>query len=61
LEGVISVIKGNIAESQNKKIYFLPECANYNQVTIERFEGEQYFCTEKEVQKAGYIKSKTCY
>ncbi|MBU1088491.1 thermonuclease family protein [Patescibacteria group bacterium] len=54
------VIKGNI-NSQNKKSYFLPNCANYNQVIIEKFEGEEYFCIETEAKKAEYTKSKTCY
>ena len=55
------VIKGNIEPRQKRKIYFLPDCVNYDQVIIEKFEGEQYFCSEKEAKKAGYTKSKTCY
>lgn len=54
-------IKGNIDDREKRKIYFLPNCANYNQVIIEKFQGEEWFCTEKEAQKAGFVKSKICY
>lgn len=54
-------IKGNIEEREGRKIYFLPECANYDQVIIEKFQGESWFCSEKEAKEEGFSKSATCY
>ena len=55
------VIKGNI-DRNNKKIkrYYLPSCAQYQFVIVEKDLGEQWFCSEQEAQKAGYRKAKTC-
>jgi len=55
------IIKGNIASRTGEKIYYLPNCSNYGQVIIEKSEGEDWFCTEKEAQDAGYTKSVNCY
>lgn len=50
-------IKGNITDGTKEKRYFTPDCRQYSKVIVERNMGEQYFCTELEAQKAGYIKS----
>lgn len=53
-------IKGNIGKHDRAKYYHLPECAEYNRTVVELHLGEQWFCTENEAIKAGYIKSKNC-
>ncbi len=58
--GILCSIKGNIDDNTKKKIYFLPVCRNYSQVTIDLSTEDQWFCTEGEVVKAGYTKSQTC-
>lgn len=55
-------IKGNIDKnksSDNRK-YYLPGCAQYKFTIIEKDLGEDFFCTEKEAQKAGFVKALTC-
>ncbi len=52
-------IKGNIRED-GSKVYFLPSCRNYDQTIVQKYNGEVYFCTEKEALAAGYIKSVYC-
>lgn len=52
-------IKGNIDE-RKRKIYYLPNCAQYPFVIIEKDIGEKWFCSEEEAEKEGYIKAKTC-
>lgn len=57
------VIKGNISgewETHGEKAYHFPGCIQYNTTRIELYRGEQWFCTEKEAQKAGYTKSGGC-
>ncbi len=51
-------IKGNI--DRLKKIYHIPGCTQYPYAVVEEDIGEGWFCTEKEAQKAGYIKSERC-
>ncbi len=51
-------IKGNI--DRLKKIYHVPGCTQYPFAVVEEDIGEQWFCTEKEAQKAGYVKSERC-
>lgn len=53
-------IKGNYDAHQAKNIYFLPNCANYVQVEIKKYQGDRWFCTEKEAVSAGFTKSPTC-
>jgi len=56
------LIKGNIDKNNRKKrIYHFPGCAGYNVVIVELDRGEQWFCSEKEAQAAGFIKSEQCY
>ena len=52
-------IKGNVREG--KKTYFYPGCGNYSNVFLELDSGDQWFCTEKEAQSAGFIKSANCH
>jgi len=54
------VIKGNINKVSGKKTYFYPGCAQYEFTIIEKDLGEDWFCTEKEAQKAGFTKAETC-
>lgn len=53
-------IKGNIDKSTDTHIYYVPGCAQYNFTVVEGDIGEQWFCSESEAKKAGYVKSKTC-
>lgn len=56
------LIKGNIDKSSGKKTYHFPGCSGYeNGVIIEKDLGEQWFCTEKEAQKAGFVKAENCH
>jgi micrococcal nuclease len=62
LENPDCVIKGNIDKNKyvdNKKYYF-PGCPQYNFTIVEKDLGEDWFCTEKEAQEAGFIKAKNC-
>jgi endonuclease YncB( thermonuclease family) len=57
------VIKGNIIEEwlhRGEKAYHFPGCIQYNTTRIELWRGEQWFCSEKEAQAAGYKKSGGC-
>jgi endonuclease YncB( thermonuclease family) len=53
-------IKGNVDITTDRKNYFLPKCAYYPAVIIHKFEGDDWFCTEAEAKKAGFVKSNTC-
>lgn len=61
LENPDCLIKGNIGKSDGRKVYHFPGCAEYERTIVELDLGEEWFCTEEEVQKAGYQKSKHCY
>lgn len=57
------VIKGNISGEwlhKGEKSYHFPGCIQYGQTRIEKWRGEQWFCTEKEAVAAGYTKSGGC-
>ncbi|MDP1743337.1 MAG: thermonuclease family protein [Candidatus Amesbacteria bacterium] len=57
------VIKGNISGEwlkKGEKAYHFPGCIQYNPTRIEKWRGEQWFCTEKEAIAAGYTKSGGC-
>jgi len=54
------LIKGNIDKASYKKYYHFPGCKQYNQIIIEKDIGEQYFCTEVEATRAGFLKSAGC-
>lgn len=51
------LIKGNIS-ANGAKIYHKPGDRSYATVIIEPSEGEQYFCSEADAQKAGWRASK---
>ena len=53
-------IKGNIDPQGKIKRYYYPGCAQYNYTLLEKDLGEQWFCTEKEAQAAGWTKAETC-
>jgi micrococcal nuclease len=51
-------IKGNIR--QDRKTYHLPGCDNYDQTIVDLSFGDQWFCTEKEAEDAGFAKASGC-
>ncbi|MDZ4229332.1 MAG: thermonuclease family protein [Patescibacteria group bacterium] len=53
-------IKANIDEDTLKKSYHLKSCRDYDRVVIDRDRGEEFFCTEKEAQAAGFAKAYGC-
>ena len=57
---VLCDVKGNIDDNTQKKIYFLPDCNNYSQVTIDLSTSDQWFCSEGEAIQAGFAQSTTC-
>ncbi len=62
LEKPNCIIKGNLEnkDKSGRKLYYLPNCAQYKFVQVEKDLGERWFCTEKEAIEAGYIKAGTC-
>ena len=54
-------IKGSISENHSTKIYHFPGCGDYDRTAVELFHGDQWFCSEKEAQTAGFVKSKNCF
>lgn len=54
------VIKGNLDQNSGRKIYYFPGCSQYEFTIVEKDIGEDWFCTEKEAQEAGFVRSKTC-
>lgn len=56
------LIKGNISRADNdQKTYHFPGCSGYQQVMVEKDLGEDWFCSEKEAEKAGYTKAANCF
>jgi micrococcal nuclease len=54
-------IKGNIDHiNKDIKNYYPTDCKYYNEVEMELFLGDTWFCTEKEAKLAGFMKAKTC-
>ena len=54
-------IKGQVSYDTNERIYITPDCEDqYNPAIVERYRGEDWFCTEKEAKEAGFIKSPNC-
>ncbi|KKS32070.1 MAG: SNase-like protein nuclease [Candidatus Collierbacteria bacterium GW2011_GWA1_42_60] len=54
-------IKGTLDEkSLDRKFYLKPSCAYYDSVVVEKYLGEQWFCTEAEAIQAGFTKSPNC-
>jgi len=54
------LIKGNVRRDLGTKVYHLPECYNYEKIVVNEREGDQWFCSEAEAQKAGFRKSEDC-
>lgn len=55
------LIKANIDKVTDTRLYYYPGCAQYKYTIVEKDIGEDWFCTEKEAQKAGFEKAKTCH
>ncbi|OGD83581.1 hypothetical protein A2572_04760 [Candidatus Collierbacteria bacterium RIFOXYD1_FULL_40_9] len=54
-------IKGNLDDKNpDRKFYLKPSCAYYDSVVVEKYLGEQWFCTEQEAIQAGFAKSPNC-
>jgi len=53
-------IKGNISRD-DEGIYSFPGCSGYSGTHIDKYLGDQWFCSEKEAQKAGFRRSQNCY
>ncbi|OGG03703.1 hypothetical protein A2W14_03995 [Candidatus Gottesmanbacteria bacterium RBG_16_37_8] len=50
-------IKGN---TRNGKIYYVPQCGFYDQVEVQLYLGDRWFCTEKEAIKSGFRAPSQC-
>jgi micrococcal nuclease len=53
-------IKGNHDLDRDEYVYLLPSCPYYSIVNVRRFEGDSWFCTEKDAQTAGFSISPAC-
>ena len=53
-------IKGNIDLATWSHLYHLPACRHYNQIVLDEDIGEQFFCSEKEAQNAGFTLAPDC-
>lgn len=53
-------IKGNIRNDGEKKTYHMPGCQSYSTTEVQLYQGDQWFCSEKEAQKAGFVKAAQC-
>lgn len=54
------MIKGNMNENSHEKIYVVPGCESYAVTKIQLYMGDQWFCTETEAKKAGFVKAGGC-
>lgn len=52
-------IKGNNAQN-NIPTYHYPGCNSYQLTKVELHHNDEWFCTEKDAEKAGYVRAKTC-
>jgi len=56
------IIKANIPLSNpDHKTYRFPGCGQYQNTTVQLYLGDQWFCSEKEAQKAGFVKASDCF
>lgn len=53
-------IKGNIRTRTKDMIYHYPGCGQYNNTIVQLYLGDQWFCSNTEAEKAGYIKAQLC-
>ncbi len=51
-------IKGNV--SINGKFYRTPNCGQYNITILQLYLDDRWFCSEKEAEKAGFVKGGDC-
>lgn len=54
------LIKGNVTYDGTARVYRFVGCRDYSKTVIERFRGDDYFCSEKEAIDAGFTKAVTC-
>lgn len=55
-------VKGNISVNEpGKKFYHFPGCSRYEDVFVDLYRGDQWFCTEAEARAAGFTKSSQCF
>lgn len=54
------IIKGNYNDQNGTRFYFQPSCRFYNLVIIEKHQGDEWFCTERQARAAGFSKSPNC-
>lgn len=52
-------IKGNIV-SGNQKTYHKPGCQSYSFTTVQLYNGDEWFCSEREAQSSGFTKAQSC-
>jgi endonuclease YncB( thermonuclease family) len=52
------VIKGNVRAGD--KVYYVPECAFYDQVVVNEAYGDVWFCTTEEARGAGFRLADSC-
>lgn len=53
-------IKGNVRRDKGTKTYHFPECYNYDKIVVNEAEKDQWFCSEKEAEAAGFKKAEDC-
>jgi endonuclease YncB( thermonuclease family) len=54
------VIKGNNLVGENTHLYRYPDCGQYGNTQVQLYLGDEWFCSEKEAEKAGYVKGSDC-
>lgn len=52
-------IKGNVNQNGGK-VYYGPKCPRYTAISVELYRQDQWFCSEKEAQTAGFVKGESC-
>jgi endonuclease YncB( thermonuclease family) len=52
-------IKANVG-ANDEHFYHFPGCNHYNTVSVQLHHGDQWFCTEAEAKKAGFVKAERC-
>jgi endonuclease YncB( thermonuclease family) len=50
-------VKGN---TRNGNIYYVPKCGVYDNVEVQLYLGDRWFCSEKEAVKSGFRKPEQC-
>ena len=54
------LIKGNVSDNGLGRLYHAPECDSYRSVKVDPARGENYFCTVKEAEEAGFMRAGNC-